>query len=95
MGSGFPGQCSPTATWPQEVVSGGIVFKEIFSAQVTLRRATSLSLASQAPGAKFGSLVVGGPYNRAAWGFHAENSGLWPKVKCSYLWLDRMYVLCM
>lgn len=54
MGSGFPGQCSPTATWPQEVVSGGLVFREIFSAQAALRRATPLPLASQAPGAKFG-----------------------------------------
>lgn len=97
MGSGFPGHCSPTATWPQELMNGGLVFREIFSPQAALRRATPLSLASQALGANFGSLVAVGPYCRAAHpgGFHAENSGWWPKVKCAYLWLNHMYVLYM
>lgn len=59
MGNGFPGQCSPTTTWPQEVVSGELGFRESFAAQAPLR-ATLLSLASQAPGAEVWFLTAVG-----------------------------------
>lgn len=97
MGSGFPQQCSPTTTWPQEVVSGELGFRESFAAQAPLR-ATLLSLASQAPGAEVWVSCSSRVLSRTACrrGFHAENLGLWPKVKGSYLsvWIICMFFVC-